>query len=163
MAEAGMINARFSDEFWEPVRILVGDNYARAIAAMQVYDVLLVNPIADGMNLVAKEGVLVNQRAGALVLSEHAGAFYELGEHALTVSPFDIYGTMNAIHEGLVMNAEEREARAEALRRKVQEAGVGQWFYAQVADALKDSNSQPNNASTSDTPEASMSEDSSTA
>jgi trehalose 6-phosphate synthase len=152
MAEAGMINAHFSDPFWEPVRVIVGDNYPRAIAAMQLYKVLLVNPIADGMNLVAKEGVLVNQQDGVLVLSEYAGAFFELGEHVLTVSPFDIYGTAEAIKNALMMPLDERHHRAEELRRLVKEAGVKQWFYNQVDDALRDINSQSKNSSTSETP-----------
>ncbi len=163
MAEAGMINAQFSDEFWEPVRIIVGDNYHRAIAAMQLYDILLVNPIADGMNLVAKEGALVNHRNGVLLLSEHAGAFYELGEHALTVSPFDIHGTVEAIHQALTMPPNERQRRAEALRGLVRQSGVRRWFYAQVEDALRASTSQASKDSTSETPEASKSALSSTA
>ncbi|GAB4422371.1 MAG: glycosyltransferase family 20 protein [Anaerolineae bacterium] len=152
MAQAGMINAEFSDEYWEPVRILVGDNYHRALAAMQMYDVLLVNPIADGMNLVAKEGALVNQRDGVLVLSEHAGAFYELGEYALAVSPFDVYGTAEAMHQALTMSPEERHRRAEALRQQVRSADVRQWFYSQVEDALRALSSQAKNSSASSTP-----------
>lgn len=152
MAEGGMINAEYSDELWEPVRIVVGDNYHRAIAAMQLYDVLLVNPIADGMNLVAKEGVLVNQRSGVLLLSEYAGAFYELGEQALVVSPFDIHGTMEAMHEALQMQPEQRRERAEILRERVRNAGVRQWFYAQVEDALRAASSQANSDSTPSTP-----------
>jgi trehalose 6-phosphate synthase len=136
MAEAGLINAEYSDRFWEPVRIVVGDNYSRAIAAMQLYDVLLVNPLADGMNLVAKEGVLVNQRNGVLILSEHAGAFYELGEQALTVSPFDIYGTAEAMHRALTLPYGERQQRASILSDKVRRAGVKQWFSDQVEDAM---------------------------
>jgi trehalose 6-phosphate synthase len=136
MAEAGLINAEYSDRFWEPVRIVVGDNYQRAIAAMELYDVLLVNPLADGMNLVAKEGVLVNQRNGVLILSEHAGAFYELGEQALTVSPFDIYGTAEAMHRALSLPYGERQQRAAILRDKVRHAGVKQWFSDQVEDAM---------------------------
>jgi trehalose 6-phosphate synthase len=136
MAQAGMINAEFSDAFWEPVRIVVGDNYHRAIGAMQFYDVLLVNPIADGMNLVAKEGVLVNQRNGVLLLSEHAGAFYELGDYALTVSSFDVYGTAQAMNEALTMPAVARQERAEALRAIVEQADVRRWFYDQLEDAL---------------------------
>lgn len=157
MAEAGLINAELSDEFWEPVRIIVGDSYHRAIAAMQTYDVLLVNPLADGMNLVAKEGVLVNQRDGVLLLSEYAGAYYELGSHALTVSPFDIYGTMEAMHAALSMPADERHKRAEALRQIVRQAGVKYWFRAQIEDALRASASQDSKASTSETPDATMS------
>lgn len=149
MAEAGMINAEFSEAYWEPVRIQVGENYHRALAAMQLYDVLLVNPIADGMNLVAKEGTLVNQRDGVLVLSEHAGAFYELGEHALVVSPFDVYSTAQAMHRALTMPQDERHKRAEALRRQVRGADVKAWFYDQLKDALASSSSQARNDSTS--------------
>ena len=139
MAEAGMINALYSNSIWEPVRLIVGDNYPRAIAAMQMYSVLLVNPIRDGMNLVAKEGALVNQNDGVLVLSEQTGAFEEMGEHALAVSPFDIYGTAQAIHEGLTMPVEERHQRAAALRETVVKADVRRWFSDQVEDAFKTS------------------------
>ncbi|GAB4481477.1 MAG: glycosyltransferase family 20 protein [Anaerolineae bacterium] len=163
MAEAGLINADYSDEFWEPVRIVVGDNYPRAIAAMELYDVLLVNPIADGMNLVAKEGVLVNRRDGVLLLSEHAGAFYELGRHALSVSPFDLYGAAEAMHTALTMPREERAQRAAALRDIVREGGVRRWFADQVEDglaAIRASSSQRSSSSTSPTPSASRSADS---
>ncbi len=162
MAEAGMINAQYSDELWEPVRIVVGENYHRAIAAMQLYDVLLVNPVADGMNLVAKEGAVVNQRDGVLLLSEYAGAFYELGEYALTVSPFDIHGTVEAMHEALTMPVAERNRRSEAMRELVRENDVRQWFYAQVEDALRALSTQPSSPSTPDTPDTSISAASST-
>lgn len=152
MAEAGLINAAFSNEIWEPVRVIVGDNYQRALAAMQLYDVLLVNPIADGMNLVAKEGVLVNQRDGVLVLSEHAGAFYELGEHALTLSPFDVYGTAQALYEALEMSREERQTRARQLEAIVRSSDVKQWFRHQVEDAMRALSSHSSNASTPETP-----------
>lgn len=157
MVAAGTINATYSEAFWEPVRIIVGDNYTRAIAAMQLYHVLLVNPVTDGMNLVAKEGVLVNERDGVLVLSEHAGAFFELGDHALTVSPFDVYGTAEAIHQALAMPVEERHARAEALREQVKQADIKQWFDNQIQDALAASSSQRKKAETSDVPVASAS------
>ena len=137
MAVAGMINAEFSQPQWEPVRVILGDNYLRAIAAMQLYDILFVNPIADGMNLVAKEGVLLNEKDGVLLLSEYAGAYYELGDHALNVSPYDIYGTVDAMHQALKMPSEERRSRATALRNIVQDANIKDWFQAQVKDALK--------------------------
>jgi len=148
MSIAGMINADFNTPYWEPVRIMVGNNYQRAIAAMQFYDVLLVNPLADGMNLVAKEGVLVNQKDGVLVLSEDAGAFYELGEHALTVSPFDTFGTTNAIHQGLTMSSEEKRKRAEALKKIVMNADIHSWFNNQVDDAMRAIESQSKKDST---------------
>lgn len=162
MAKAGMINAQFSNSLWEPVRIIVGDNYQRAIAAMQLYDVLLVNPIADGMNLVAKEGVLVNQRNGVLVLSEHAGAFYEMGEYAISISPFDVYGTAKAMHKALSMSTEERFERANNLQAIVRGADVNRWFYDQVEDAINFSFSQPNNAETPAAPSTELSEESTT-
>jgi len=137
MSEAGLINADYGDGIWEPVRIILGDNYYRALAAMQMFDVLLVNPIADGMNLVAKEGVLINEKNGVLVLSEHAGAFYELGDYALTVSPFDIYSASEALHEALTMPEDKRRNFADKLRHIVESADVRQWFYNQVQDALK--------------------------
>jgi trehalose 6-phosphate synthase len=149
MSEAGMINANFSDQYWEPVRIVVGDNYARAIAAMQLFDVLLVNPLSDGMNLVAKEGVMVNHKDGVLVLSEFAGAFYELGEFALTVSPFDIYGTANAIHRALTMPPEEKRQRSEALKAIVTKADIRRWFSDQVEDVMRAFSSQAKKDSTS--------------
>jgi trehalose 6-phosphate synthase len=141
-----MINAEYNDPYWEPVRVMVGENYSRALAAMQLYDVLLVNPISDGMNLVAKEGAFVNQRDGVIVLSEHAGAYYELGDHALIVSPFDIHSMAESMHHALNMPGDERRQRAEALRKQVQGADVKSWFYDQVEDALS---SQAKNASTS--------------
>lgn len=152
MAEGGMINAEYSDQLWEPVRIVVGHNYQRAIAAMQLYDVLVVNPIADGMNLVAKEGALVNQRDGVLVLSEHAGAFYELGEYAMNVSPFDIYGTAKMIHQALTMPPDERHERAKALRNLVQKNDIKLWFDAQVDDALSELTTNVKKSKTPATP-----------
>lgn len=151
-AEVGLINATYSDALWEPITLIFGNNYSRAIAAFQIYDVLLVNPITDGMNLVAKEGALVNQRDGVLILSEHAGAFYELGEHALVVNPFDLYHTAEAMNQALVMPADEKHRRAEALRSQVREAGVKVWFQNQLDDALTASINQAKNASTPPTP-----------
>ncbi len=162
MAESGMINAQFSDGDWEPSRIVVGDNYPRAIAAMQLYDVLLVNPITDGMNLVAKEGALVNEQDGVLILSESAGAFYELGDQALVISPFDIYSTVEAMHLALTMPAEERQQRAEQLQSLVRESDIRQWFKNQVDDALLSFNNHASRASTPETPDTVTSAESST-
>jgi trehalose 6-phosphate synthase len=153
-AEAGLINAEYSNSLWEPVRIIMGNNYPRAIAAFQIYDLLLVNPIADGMNLVAKEGALINQRNGVLLLSEHAGAFYELGDHALIVNPFDIHNTAEAMHEALTMPAAERETRAQALREQVRSADIKVWFNTQMDDALRDMKTQAKKSSTPETPSA---------
>ena len=90
---------------WRPVDLQVGDNFPQAVAAYKQFDVLLVNPIFDGMNLVAKEAPLVNGRDGVVVLSENAGAHEEIGEWAITVNPFDIEGQAEALYEALTMAA----------------------------------------------------------
>lgn len=159
MAQVGLINAEFSDELYEPVRVIIGNNYPRAIAALQLYDVLLVNPIADGMNLVAKEGALVNERGGVLVLSELAGVVHELGDYALQISPYDIYSTAEALHRGLTMPPQERYARAEAMRKHVMEHDVRAWFARQLQDALTALSSRSSQSSTPATPGTSTSEE----
>ena len=97
------------------------------MAAYKQFDVLLVNAIFDGMNLVAKEAPLVNERDGVVVLSENAGAHAELGDWALTVNPFDVAGQAEAIERALSMDAGERHARLEAIRAHVREHDLNWW------------------------------------
>jgi trehalose 6-phosphate synthase len=137
MAAAGRVNARFGNSDWEPVRLLVSESYPRAIAALRLYDVLLVNSIADGMNLVAKEGPMVNQRAGVLILSERTGAQQQLESGATVISPFDVYATAEAMHQGLVMPAEEKRARANRLVWLIEREDINAWLSGQL-DALKE-------------------------
>jgi len=132
MAAAGRINAGYGDSQWEPVRVLVSDDYPRSIAALQRYDVLLVNAIADGMNLVAKEGPIINQRDGVLILSEGAGARQQLESAATVISPCDVYATAQALHRALVMPAEERRERARRLRRLVEREDINDWLCRQL-------------------------------
>jgi trehalose 6-phosphate synthase len=135
MALAGEINATLGNGVWEPIRVLLGNNPDRAIAAFSLYDVLLVNPLSDGMNLVAKEGVVLNQRAGVLILSEEAGAAEEFGDLALLVSPYDIYGTREALRQALIMPVEERRNRATRMRELVRQNDIHHWFHSQISDA----------------------------
>lgn len=132
MAAVGRINARFGNSQWEPVRVLLGESYPRAVAAMQLYDVLLVNSIADGMNLVAKEGPIVNQRDGVLVLSEGTGAREELEGGALVIAPCDVYATAEALHRGLAMPAGEKQERAALLRAAIEQNDIGHWLNSQL-------------------------------
>ena len=88
------------------------------MAAYKQYDVLLVNAVFDGLNLVAKEAPLVNTRDGVLVLSENAGAHEELGEWAVTVNPFDVSGQAEAIHEALELAEAERRAGSRRSARR---------------------------------------------
>jgi trehalose 6-phosphate synthase len=131
---AARINARFGKGMWTPARISVRDEYEHALAAYQRYDVLLVNPIFDGMNLVAKEGPTLNERNGVLILSETAGAFTELGRHALGINPFDVEGTARAMATALDMGVDERSRRARGLRAAVARNPIDRWVSAQLAD-----------------------------
>jgi trehalose 6-phosphate synthase len=137
MGVAGRINARYGGNNWEPIRILVEENYPRAVAALQIYDVLLVNSIADGMNLVAKEGPIVNSRDGVLVLSERTGAYQQLEPGVLVVSPLDIYGTAEAMHRALTMSPGERSERAGRLRSLVESHDIVDWLNQQLNAVIK--------------------------
>ena len=117
--EVAAVNARFGVTAGLPVELEVADNFAQSVAAYKQYDVLLVNAVFDGLNLVSKEAPLVNGRDGVLVLSENAGAHEELGEWALTVNPFDLEGQARAIHEALTMPAGERRRRLDGIRAHV--------------------------------------------
>ncbi len=134
LAEA--INGKYGDDEWRPIHVFYEDNYAQAIAAMRLYDVLLVNPLIDGMNLVAKEGPLVNTRDGVLVLSEMAGAHEQLGEYALSVCPTDLEGTVRALASAITMPVDEKRRRAAALRRAVQEEDITFWMQRQFRDLM---------------------------
>jgi trehalose 6-phosphate synthase len=132
--EARRVNDRFQQDGWTPIELTIQDNFIGSVAAYKQFDALFVNAIYDGMNLVAKEAPLVNERDGVLILSENAGAHAELGEWALSVNPFDVAGQAEAIHAALTMGESERHARLEAIRAHVREHDVAEWIEAQLAD-----------------------------
>ena len=132
--EARRVNGRFQREGWTPIDVVIEDNFTAAVAAYKQFDVLFVNAIFDGMNLVAKEAPLVNERDGVLVLSENAGAFEELGEWAVCVNPFDVAGQAEALDRALSMPAAERHQRLEAIRAHVREHDVAAWIEGQLED-----------------------------
>jgi trehalose 6-phosphate synthase len=132
--EARRVNDRFQQDGWTPIELIVQDDFLGAVAAYKQFDALFVNAIFDGMNLVAKEAPLVNQRDGVLILSENAGAHAELGEWALSVNPFDVAGQAEAIHRALTMASDERRGRLDAIRAHVREHDIGDWIEAQLAD-----------------------------
>ena len=131
---ARAVNDRFQREGWTPVDLRIEDNFPLSVAAYKQYDVLLVNAIYDGLNLIAKEGPLVNERDGVLILSENAGAHEELGLWALSVNPFDLDEQAKAIEQALQMPREERHARLEATREHVRTHDVAAWLEAQLED-----------------------------
>ena len=131
---AEFINERWGTASWQPVDARVRDEYAQTLAAYTLYDALVVNPTLDGMNLVAKEGPMLNTRDGPLILSETAGAFQELHRWALPVNPFDVDQTAAAIASALDMPAEERAARRRGLRAAVRRNPPSRWLESQLGD-----------------------------
>ncbi|NUH40759.1 trehalose-6-phosphate synthase [Streptomyces samsunensis] len=126
------INAEYGTEGWTPVALHVKDDFARSLAAYRLADVALVNPIRDGMNLVAKEVPVVSERGCALVLSREAGAYAELGEDALVVNPYDVEATAQALHEALRMSDGERADRTKRLAAAATALPPQAWFLAQL-------------------------------
>jgi trehalose 6-phosphate synthase len=127
------INRRFGD----PIQVFYENNYPQAIGGMTLYDVLLVNPLVDGMNLVAKEGPIVNERDGVLVLSEGAGAYEQLKAGALSIAAADVEGTARALEQALEMGQAERAARVAILRRSIVRQDIGWWLERQLADLAR--------------------------
>src|ERR1700677_1531577 len=133
-ALVAVVNHRHGTPDWMPIQLKLRDDLEEAVAAYKHYDVLLVNAMFDGMNLVAKEGPLVNEREGVSILSENTGAHEELGEFALSVNPFDIQELANSIYAALTMSGAERRRRAEGLVEIVTSRDPGDWIDEQLDD-----------------------------
>jgi len=129
------INDRWGTPGWTPIVLEVEDDYHRSLAAMTRYDVLLVNPVRDGLNLVAKEGPVLNTRNGVVALSREAGAFEELCGPVLEVNPFEVSGTAAVLAEALDMDDRERAFRADAIRGTVLARRPSDWLDDQLAAA----------------------------
>ena len=131
---AARINSELGTPEWEPIRLEVAESERKAIAALKNFDVLLVNPVYDGLNLVAKEGALVNQKNGVIVLSENAGAHEELRGNVLSINPFDVEATASQLYTALTMPLEERRAMNERAREVVRANDIARWISNQVQD-----------------------------
>jgi len=136
-ARAHQINDRFGTATWQPIVLEISDDFARSLAAYRRYDVLVVNPVYDGMNLVAKEGPLLNERDGVLVLSTNAGAAAELGPGALLVDPYNQRRTSLALEAAVDMPAEERRRRGQILRELAPGMSPSRWLEAQIDDLAR--------------------------
>ena len=137
---AARINHAFGTDAWTPILLSLEDDRARSLAALTLSDVLLVNPVRDGLNLVAKEGPLLNTADGVLVLSHLAGAWEELaldGGGALGVNPFDVAGTADVLQAALTMDGPTRARRAAALRTAVRGRTAADWWADQLAAAQR--------------------------
>ncbi|MGK4582465.1 alpha,alpha-trehalose-phosphate synthase (UDP-forming) [Kitasatospora sp. HPMI-4] len=126
------INDEFGTASWHPLILHVNDDFPRSLAAYRLADVALVNPIRDGMNLVAKEVPVVSDAGCALVLSREAGAYAELADDALPVNPYDIVATADALHRGLTMPAGERADRTKRLAAAATALPPQRWFLDQL-------------------------------
>jgi trehalose 6-phosphate synthase len=126
------INQQWATPGWTPIVLEVEDDYPRSLAALSRYDVLMVNPVRDGLNLVAKEGPLINTRNGVLALSREAGAFDELQVAALEINPFDVSGTAAVLAEALDMDADQRATRIAALREVIIARRPDEWLHDQL-------------------------------
>jgi trehalose 6-phosphate synthase len=133
-ALVAVVNHRHGTTDWMPIDLRIYENLTEAVARYKHFDLLMVNPIFDGMNLVAKEAPAVNTRDGVVMLSENTGAHEELGDCTLTVNPFDIQEQADTIYRALTMSAEERALRADRLREIVRERDPGVWIDEQLAD-----------------------------
>ena len=132
---AGRVNQRWGTPDWQPVLLDTNDDYPTSIAALGGYDVLMVNPLRDGLNLVAKEGALLNRRDGVLCLSRGAGSFDEMGEVAVEIHAFDLLQGASALHTALTMPAAERAARAQRLRELAAGRTPARWLEDLLAHA----------------------------
>ncbi|MFE1915485.1 alpha,alpha-trehalose-phosphate synthase (UDP-forming) [Streptomyces anandii] len=132
------INERYGTPGWTPVVLHVKDDFARSLAAYRIADVALVNPIRDGMNLVAKEVPVVSDAGCALVLSREAGAYAELGDDSIVINPYDVVATARALHEALSMPGPERAERAKRLADAATALPPTQWFLDQLSALRQD-------------------------
>ncbi|MEP7179859.1 MAG: trehalose-6-phosphate synthase, partial [Pseudonocardiales bacterium] len=133
--QAADIDDEFGTDEWSPVLLEIVDDYPAALALLRRSDVLFVNSVRDGMNLVVLEGLVVSEREPAVVLSREAGAAESLGADALQVNPFDVSATAEALHAALQMSREERTDRAGRMRAAAVRMPPTAWFKAQL-DAL---------------------------
>jgi trehalose 6-phosphate synthase len=130
----GEINRKYGRPDWTPITVYHEQNRSKAMAGLSLYDVLLVNSVADGMNLVAKEGPILNERDGVLVLSINAGSHQELCGGALSIDPLDVGATAKALEQALEMPAAERKARADILKAAIERHQLSDWLRLQLKD-----------------------------
>jgi trehalose 6-phosphate synthase len=129
------IDDEFGTDDWAPLVLEIGDDYPGSLAALRLSDVIFVNSVRDGMNLVVLEGIVLSEQDPAVVLTRDAGAADTLGDDAALINPFDVTQSATALHEALTMSDDERIARARRLRKKAVALPPVPWFQAQL-DAL---------------------------
>lgn len=129
---ARSVNAEFGGPDWAPIVVDVRDDFLLSVAAYSDFDVLLVNSVKDGLNLVAKEAPLVNSRHGVVALSREAGAFDELGEWVVPIDPLDVEQQSHALEQALELPDEQRRERLSAIRARVRSHDLDSWAAEQL-------------------------------
>jgi len=129
-----VINTKHGTTNWMPIDLRMQDNFMRSVAAYKQFDVLMVNAIYDGMNLIAKEAGLINRQEGVLILSENTGAHEELGDYCLSVNPFDLESQSRAIYEALTMEKDDKSRLAGMIRDTVKHNDIQKWIETQFVD-----------------------------
>lgn len=128
------INVKYGNDDWKPIELIFKADYKLVVAAFKNYDCIIVNPIADGMNIVPKEASVVNEQNGVLILSDKAGCYEELKEYSLNVNPFDVSETAEAFHTALTMDEKEKKHRLDGLKNKISERNIFHWIADQFED-----------------------------
>jgi trehalose 6-phosphate synthase len=126
--------AALEERFPGALDLRVADDFPGSIAAYKQFDVLLVNAVMDGLNLVAKEAPLVNTRDGVVVLSVNAGAHEELGGWTVPIDPLDVENQAAALEEALSLSSAERRSRLDGIREHLRTHDLAAWLEAQLAD-----------------------------
>lgn len=128
------INGKYSNNEWMPIEEVYNAPYDLVMAALKNYDCLMVNPISDGMNIVSKEGSFLNQKNGVVILSKDAGSYYELKDYVISVDPFDVNETAEALHKALTMENEEKISKCHGLKELIDKNSLYDWIYHQFMD-----------------------------
>ena len=128
------VNEKYGTKDWTPIQAFVQNDRVVALTALQFYDALLVNPVIDGMNLVAKEGPVVNKNNGVLVLSRSSGAFQQLAEACIPISPADRLETAEALYKALTLPYEERQHLLQLAREEIERNDLHTWIEQQISD-----------------------------
>lgn len=128
------INLKYSTSDWQPITEIFEAPYKLVVAALKNYDCLMVNPICDGMNIVSKEGSILNEKNGILILSKEAGSYDELKDYSLNVDPYDIEGTSDAIYQAIIMDKNERIKNITGLKEVIENNTITDWILNQFKD-----------------------------
>jgi len=127
-------NSKLSSLNYAPIRLHVGNDYQRASQALTRYDYLIAASVADGLNLVVKEGAILNDRNGVIVSTENVGAMAELGNFCIVAAEATEIGIIESLREAQNLSSESRRNMSAELKRHIQEFDSSNWAQNAVAN-----------------------------